>query len=62
MERTEEQLGAVKNNVKEKFWRSAYTVASDLSVPGAAKRLYDHLKNKGFTVDALQSHAVLRLR
>ena len=57
--RNEEQLEAVKNNVKEKFGRSAYTVAADLSLPGAAKQLYDHVTNEGFTVDVLVNNAGL---
>lgn len=57
--RNEEQLEAVKKNVKEKFTRSAYTVAADLSVPDSAKRLCDHVTNEGFTVDVLVNGAGL---
>lgn len=57
--RNEEQLEAVKNNVKDKFGKSAYAVAADLSLPGAAKQLYDHVTNQGFTVDVLVNGAGL---
>lgn len=57
--RNEEQLEAVKNNVAQKYDRKAYTIATDLSVPGAAKKLYEHVVEKGFTVDVLVNGAGL---
>jgi hypothetical protein len=57
--RNEEQLEAVKNNISEKYARRAYTISSDLSVPGAAKKLYDHVTDKGFAVDVLVNGAGL---
>jgi hypothetical protein len=57
--RNEEQLDKVRTNVVEKYGRKAYTISSDLSVPGAAKKLYDHVTEKGFTVDVLINGAGL---
>jgi hypothetical protein len=57
--RSEEQLEAVKNNVVQKYDRKAYTISSDLSIPGAAKKLYEHVIEKGFTVDVLINGAGL---
>jgi len=58
--RNEEQLKAVQRNVKEKFGRDSYTVTTDLSLPGSAKQLYDHItKEKGLTVDVLVNGAGL---
>jgi hypothetical protein len=57
--RNEEQLEAVKNNISEKYARKAYTISSDLSVPGAAQKLYEHVTEKGFVVDVLVNGAAL---
>jgi hypothetical protein len=57
--RNEEQLEAVKNNISEKYARKAYTISSDLSIPGAAQKLYDHVTEKGFVVDVLVNGAAL---
>jgi hypothetical protein len=57
--RDEEQLDAVRKNVKDRYGKSAYTVSSDLSVPGAAKQLYDHILREGHTVDILVNGAGL---
>lgn len=57
--RNEEQLAAVKQNVKAKFGKIAYTITSDLSLPGAAKQLYDHVTTEGFKVDVLVNSAGL---
>lgn len=57
--RNEEQLEAVKNNVSNKYGKKAYTIASDLSIQGAAKRLYDHVVERGFMVDVLVNGAGL---
>jgi hypothetical protein len=57
--RNEEQLEAVKTNIKKKYGKDAYTIASDLSLPGAAKKLYDHVTGKGFKVDVLVNGAGL---
>ena len=43
----------------EKYERKVYTISSDLSIPGAAKQLYDHVIEKGFTVDVLVNGAGL---
>lgn len=57
--RNEEQLEAVKTNVKEKFGKDAYTITSDLSLPESAKHLYDHIIEKGFDVSVLINGAGL---
>jgi len=57
--RNEEQLEAVKANIKKKYGKDAYTIASDLSLPGSAKELYDHVIGKGFRVDVLVNGAGL---
>lgn len=57
--RNEGQLEAVKNNVAQKYGSKAYTIATDLSIPGAAKKLYEHVVGRGFTVDVLVNGAGL---
>jgi len=57
--RNEEQLDTVRSNVAEKYGRKAYTISSDLSIPGSAKQLYDRVIEKGFTVDILVNGAGL---
>jgi len=57
--RAEDQLAAVKKNVEDKYHVNAYTIASDLSLPGSAKQLYDHVKNKGYIVNVLVNNAGL---
>lgn len=56
--RSEDQLNAVKENIKSKWpSRSVYIETSDLSVPGAAKNLYDTVIGKGMVVDILVNNA-----
>jgi short-subunit dehydrogenase len=55
--RNEEQLEAVNNNILEKYARKTNTISSDLSIPGAAQKLYDHVIEKGFVVDVLVNDA-----
>jgi hypothetical protein len=57
--RNEEQLDAVKRNVEQKYSRNVDTIASDLSVAGAAKQLYEHVTNKGLEVSVLVNNAGL---
>jgi hypothetical protein len=60
--RNEDQLAAVKRNVTEKVAKTGvtcHTFATDLSVPGAAKELYDRVKSLGLTVDILINGAGL---
>lgn len=57
--RNEEQLSAVKRNVEEKYGRKASTISVDLSLPGAAKKLYEHVHNAGLKVDVLVNGAGL---
>jgi hypothetical protein len=57
--RNEEQLDAVRKNVKDKFGKDAHTISSDLSVPGAAKQLYDQVVREGYNVNVLVNAAGL---
>lgn len=57
--RNEEQLEAVRRNVEEKYGRSSHTISTDLSLPGAAKQLYDQVIEKGYQVDVLVNGAGL---
>ncbi|XMA13637.1 hypothetical protein WAI453_006428 [Rhynchosporium graminicola] len=57
--RNEEQLDAVRKNVKDKFGMNARTISADLSVPGAAKDLYDQVVSEGYKVDVLVNGAGL---
>jgi NADPH:quinone reductase-like Zn-dependent oxidoreductase len=57
--RNEEQLSAVKQNIESKYDGKAYTITSDLSVSGAAKRLYEEVHEKGLQVDILVNGAGL---
>jgi len=57
--RNEEQLEAIKDNISEKYGRKTYTISSDLSIPGAARKLYDYVTEKGFVVDVLVNGAAL---
>ncbi|RYP85758.1 hypothetical protein DL770_004989 [Monosporascus sp. CRB-9-2] len=53
------QLEAVANNIKEKYGKTAHTLQWDLSVPGAAKSLYDEVTKRGLQVDVLVNCAGL---
>ncbi|KAI1814569.1 hypothetical protein GGS20DRAFT_547935 [Poronia punctata] len=59
--RNEEQLEAVKRNVLKvgKTGVTCHTIAMDLSMPGAAKELYDRVTKFGLTVDILVNGAGL---
>lgn len=59
--RNEGQLEAVQKNMKDKYRKSAYTISSDLSLslPGAAKKLYDHMIKEGYKMDVLVNGAGL---
>ncbi|KAH6664303.1 hypothetical protein B0J14DRAFT_523471 [Halenospora varia] len=57
--RNEEQLEAVQKNIEDRYGKSAYTISSDLSLPGAAKQLYDHVIKEGYIVDVLVNGAGL---
>jgi short-subunit dehydrogenase len=57
--RNEDQLAAVKRNVEKIKGRTAYTIATDLSLLGAAMKLYTHVVKEGFTVDVLVNGAGL---
>lgn len=57
--RNEEQLEAVKKNVKDKYGKSARTITSDLSLPGSAKKLYDEVTGEGLEVSVLINNAGL---
>ena len=57
--RSDEQLEAVHTTIETRYGRKVYTVATDLSLPGAAKKLYDQIKGQGLTVDVLVNAAAL---
>jgi len=57
--RNEEQLLAVKNNIETKSGDVVRIVATDLSIPGSAQQLYDHVKKLGLNVDILINGAGL---
>ena len=57
--RDEDQLRAVQDNVKRKYGRQAYTIATDLSVSGAAQQLYDRVTGEDLVVDVLVNGAGL---
>jgi short-subunit dehydrogenase len=57
--RDEGQLKAVQDDVRDKYGRSAETIALDLSVSGSAKQLYDIVTSKGLVVDVLVNNAGL---
>lgn len=56
--RDEEQLQAVKRNIETKYGGKARTITADLSLPGNAKNLYDHVtKELGLQIDVLVNNA-----
>lgn len=59
--RNEDQLNAVKVNILNRYrGRTVYIFVSDLSVPGAPRKLYDDVVHRhGFTVDILVNDAGL---
>jgi hypothetical protein len=59
--RNEDQLAAVKRNVTKvgRTGVTCHTIATDLSVPGAAEQLYDRVKSLGLAVDILVNGAGL---
>lgn len=57
--RNEDQLGVVKDTIEQKMGRTAHIIASDLSVTGAAKKLYDRVKQQRLVVDVLVNGAGL---
>jgi len=57
--RNEDQLKTVESNIKQKADQTVHTIACDLSLPGAAKKLYDHIKSQGVDVDVLVNGAGL---
>jgi hypothetical protein len=57
--RNEEQLEIVKGNIKETYSQEVHTIVSDLSLPGAAKQLYQNVTSKGLVVSVLVNNAGL---
>jgi hypothetical protein len=53
--RNEEQLNAVRQNIKT----NVHLVITDLSEPGAPRKLYEHVKSQGYVVDILCNNAAL---
>jgi uncharacterized protein len=51
------KLDELKKELEDKFNISVFTIVKDLSHPGAAKEVYDELKEKGFSIDYLINNA-----
>ncbi|MDN5204629.1 SDR family oxidoreductase [Fulvivirgaceae bacterium BMA10] len=60
--RRAEKLAALKNEIETKHSVDVMTIAKDLSVPGAAKEIYDEVKTAGVQVDYLINNAGFGLR
>lgn len=57
--RNEDQLKAVKDNVTKKYGKTSHIITTDLSLPGSAKQLYDHIRKNDLVVDVLVNGAGL---
>jgi hypothetical protein len=57
--RNEDQLRVVQDAIEQKYHRTAHVVSTDLSVPGAAKHLYDKVVQQGLEVNVLVNGAGL---
>jgi short-subunit dehydrogenase len=55
--RSKNKLDDLKNELEQKHNISVYTIGKDLSLPGAAKEVFDEVKNKAMTVDYLVNNA-----
>ncbi|MEM6298216.1 MAG: SDR family oxidoreductase [Bacteroidota bacterium] len=60
--RREEKLGALKNELEQKYNVKVTTIVKDLSVAGSAKELYEEVKSTGIQVDYLMNNAGFGLR
>jgi uncharacterized protein len=55
--RSKNKLDELKKELEDKFNISVFTIVKDLSHPGAAKEVYDELKEKGISIDYLINNA-----
>jgi uncharacterized protein len=55
--RNKEKLDKLKTTLEEKYNISVLSIGKDLSNPGAAKDIYDEVKNKSMSVDYLVNNA-----
>jgi uncharacterized protein len=55
--RTKSKLDDLKEELEKKFTIKVYTIGKDLSIPGAAKEVYNELKQKEIIVDYLENNA-----
>lgn len=55
--RREEKLKEVEKELKKQYGQMAYSIAEDLSDPGAPKRLFDWCEKQSMHVDALVNNA-----
>ena len=55
--RSKNKLDELKKELEDKHNISVFTIGKDLSHPGAAKEVYDELKEKGISIDYLINNA-----
>lgn len=55
--RNKSKLDELKNELEEKYNIKVYTIGKDLSLPDAAKEVYDELKMKNISIDYLINNA-----
>jgi short-subunit dehydrogenase len=55
--RSKSKLDELKKELEEKFKVSVYIIGKDLSLPEAAKDVYDEIKQKKFSIDYLINNA-----
>jgi uncharacterized protein len=55
--RSKSKLDDLKKELEEKYRIKVYTIGKDLSVPGAAKEVYDEMKKLEIVVDYLENNA-----
>jgi len=60
--RRESKLNELKDELESEYNINCTTIVKDLSVPGAAKELYDEVQSKGLQVDYLINNAGFGLR
>lgn len=57
-----EKLNELKNDLEQKHAVNVTTIVKDLSIPGAAKEVYDEVKTAGIHIDYLINNAGFGLR
>ena len=55
--RSKSKLDELKKEIEEKYRITVYTIGKDLSLPGAAKEVYDEVKMQKIDVDYLENNA-----